>query len=176
MMKAEPRHGGEHRRAGTEHDGSSAAASRPPGVVAFAVREPRVHDRDGDADTLAEARHKLRRQRNLRHQHESLAAALQHGLHDMQIDLGLAATRHAVENEHLETPQRIDDLLTGPLLVQREHGARTACRRRRRRRRSALLAAQPSLADQCRDRPASTADLPGDIGESRHPAATGNQA
>ena len=46
-----------------------------------------------------DARFQLRRERDLRHHHERLAATRQHAIDELQIDLGLAAAGHAVEQE-----------------------------------------------------------------------------
>ena len=54
----------------------------------------------------AKALHELRRQGDLRHEHQRLAAAGNGGGNDPQIHLGLAAARHAIEQVHAEIRQR----------------------------------------------------------------------
>ena len=64
----------EDRRARADHHVDLAAADAMPLIVALAVRQPAVLDRDGGAKPRAEERRHLRRQRNLRHEHQHAAA------------------------------------------------------------------------------------------------------
>ena len=57
---------------------------------------------DVDAEPLAEAAHRLRRQRDLGQQHQRLLAAREARRDRGEIDLGLAAAGHAVEQERRE--------------------------------------------------------------------------
>ncbi len=86
----------EHRRARPDAHARLAAAHAPPLVVALARREPRVHDRHRVAEALDEAAGRLRRERDLGHEHDRRAAALERGRHRAQVDLGLAAAGDAV--------------------------------------------------------------------------------
>ena len=89
----------EHRRARAHAHARLAAPHPPPLVVALALREPRVHHRHPLAEALDEAPRRLRRERDLRHQHDRRAAALERGRHRAQVDLGLAAAGDAVQEQ-----------------------------------------------------------------------------
>ena len=64
----------EHGRARADADARLAAAQPRPLVVALAVGELRVQDGDGVAEALHEPRDDLRRQRDLGHEHDHVAA------------------------------------------------------------------------------------------------------
>ena len=116
----------EDRRAGSDDDPRFAACDPPPFVPALAGREPAVHDRDGVAETLLRSRQQLRGEGDLRHEHQHRPAGGARARRELQVDLGLAAARHAVQQEHLEGVHR--DGVDGDPLRGRELGLR---RRRR---------------------------------------------
>ena len=89
----------EHRRARADAHARLAPAHPPPLVVALALRQLGVHDRDGVAEALDEAPRGLRSQRDLGHEHDRRLAALERRGHRAQVDLGLAAAGHAVEQQ-----------------------------------------------------------------------------
>ena len=99
----------EHRRARADADARLAAAHAPPLVVALARGELRVHDRHGVAEALDEAARGLRRERDLGHEHDRRAAALQRRGHRAQVDLGLAAAGHAVQQQRRARPLHARD-------------------------------------------------------------------
>ena len=68
--------GREHRRARADRDARLARAQPPPLVVALALAERRVQQRDGVAEARLEARDGLRRERDLGHEHDHALAAL----------------------------------------------------------------------------------------------------
>ena len=74
------------------------AADALPLVVALAVGQPAVLDRHPLAERCTEGRGDCRRQRDLRNEHEHLPVAPQDGCGQPQVDLGLAAGRHAVQH------------------------------------------------------------------------------
>ena len=89
-------------------------------------------DRRGQA--LAKARDELRRQRDLRHQHERAAARREHALDEVQVHLRLAAAGDTVQEESAEAPERVADRRDRLDLVGRQHRSRPAGARGRRRR------------------------------------------
>ena len=86
----------QHRRTGADHHLVRAVGAVQPGVEALRVRNPRVQG-GGSAETLLETRHGLRRQGDLRHQQQRLAAGLERLGDDAHVHLGLAAAGDAVE-------------------------------------------------------------------------------
>ena len=94
----------EHRRARADHDVDVAAADAVPLIVALAVRQAAVLDRDRRAEPRAEQRRHLRRERDLRDQHQHAAAAGADRIRQPQVHLGLAAAGHAVEQRDVERP------------------------------------------------------------------------
>ncbi len=100
---------GEDRRAGA-HDHAHVArdgglAHRP----ALAVRDAGMEDGDLLAEAGGEAARGLRRERDLRHEHEHRAPAGERALGGPQVDLGLARPRDPVEQEI--APARLEQLL-----------------------------------------------------------------
>jgi hypothetical protein len=101
QAQARQRH--EHREPGAEHDvGASlqrleeAARARRIGHAAVGADDVRGGKARGDAAF------ELRRQGDLRHQHQRLAAAREHGIDGAQIDFGLAAAGDAVQQHDVE--------------------------------------------------------------------------
>ena len=89
----------EDRRPRADHDARLAAARRAPGPQSLDVGQRRVQHRERHGEARRETGDQLRRQRDLRHQHERLLAALHDGVDRAQVDLGLAAARDAVQQE-----------------------------------------------------------------------------
>ena len=110
--EAELAGGSEHGAAGADHDLHLAGRHAPPVAAAFGVAEVAVHHRRFAAATL-EAGDGLRRQADLRHQHQRLFALTHHLLDGPQIDFRLAAAGDAVQQERTE-----------PALVQRRFQGR----------------------------------------------------
>ena len=98
-------HRSEYGGAGADDDARAALSDLVPFVMPFAGGQVAVQDRHQSlAGAAGEARletlHRLRRQRNLRHQHNG-PSPLKQGVGDgLQIDLRLAAAGHAVEEEN----------------------------------------------------------------------------
>jgi hypothetical protein len=97
------RHGHEDREPGAEHDVGvtgkrfeEAARTRRVGHAAVGADDVRGGEARGDATF------ELRRQGDLGHQHQGLAAAREHGIDGAQIDLGLAAAGDAVQQHDVE--------------------------------------------------------------------------
>ena len=89
--------GGEHGRARPDGDPRLAGAQPPPLVVALAFAERGVQQRHGVAEARLEARDGLRRERDLRHEHDHAAPALERVRAGAQVDLGLAGAGDAVQ-------------------------------------------------------------------------------
>ena len=79
---------------------TSPRANTLPLVVPLAVGEAAVLDGDAFAERRAEQRDERRRQRDLRHHQEHLLAAFAHVLRQSQVQLGLAASCHTMEQRH----------------------------------------------------------------------------
>jgi hypothetical protein len=95
----ELRHRREHRRARPERDPGAPRAEPSPLIVALAVGEAAVEHRDLVAETRAEARRELRRERDLGDQHQRPAPGREHARDRLEIDLGLAGAGDAVEQK-----------------------------------------------------------------------------
>ena len=96
---ADPIERGEDRRAGADDDRSVAACDPLPLVAALGLGERRVEDGDAVAEAGAEAADRLRRERDLRDEHDRAASPLERGRARLDVDLGLAAAGRAVEQE-----------------------------------------------------------------------------
>ena len=112
-----------HRRAGADDDRGKPLARRPPGRAPLCFRQTGVGGGYGHREALLETRDGLRREPDLRYQAQGLFAPLDRGLDDAQIDLGLAAPGHALEQEHLESVETGRDLLDGIGLAAVSTGA-----------------------------------------------------
>ncbi len=94
-----PRERRKDRRARADHHRGLAAAGRPPRAQPLRIAERRMQHREWRVEARREPCHQLRRERDLRHQHQRLFAAC-HDLGDRtQVHLGLAAAGHAVQQE-----------------------------------------------------------------------------
>ncbi len=89
----------EHGRARADRDARLAALEVQPLVVALALAQLRVQNRDGVAEARLEARDRLRRERDLRHEHQHGSAGGERRLCRLQVDLGLARAGDAVQQE-----------------------------------------------------------------------------
>ena len=89
--------GRKDRRARADHDSGLAPGDAPPLVVAFADAQARVEHGDGLAEVRGHAAEQLRGQGDLRHQEHGGAALVQRFLDERDVDGGLAAAGHAVE-------------------------------------------------------------------------------
>ena len=94
---AEARQRGEHGGARADHDGRRAGAGGPPRGQALGVGHRRVERDDGDGQSAAEACDQLRREGDFRNQHHRASAGVEYALDQVQVDLGLAAAGHAIE-------------------------------------------------------------------------------
>ena len=73
-----------------DDDAGRARADAMPFVVAFAVGKRRMQHRDARAKTAREAAHRLRRERDLRHQHDGAASLRELVRNGLEIDFRLA--------------------------------------------------------------------------------------
>jgi hypothetical protein len=92
----------EDRRAGAQHQPRATARGLLPGEFALALAERRVQHGHGCVDATGKALAQLRRQADLRHQHQHLLSKAQRVVDQAQVDLGLAAAGDAVEQEAAE--------------------------------------------------------------------------
>ncbi len=144
---AQPRHRREHGRSRT-HDDRRLAARDPLALVAtFRLAETRVENGDPITEPLAEATEGLRRERDLRDEHDRAEAALERGRAGPEIDLRLATTSCArEENVAPTTLEATDDIRKRPLLGLRERHCRLVrCDRVSARRHLALASSLRSL-------------------------------
>ena len=114
----------EDRRAGADADARLAAAQPAPLVVALAVGEGRVQDRDAVAEPGPEAGHGLRREADLGDEDDRRPAPGQHRLDRGQVDLGLARAGDPVQEQLAlgagDPVDRRDDLRGGALLLGKQ--------------------------------------------------------
>ena len=97
--QADAVHRREDRRASADDDPRLAARDPLALVAALGVGQPRVQDRHGVAEAGAKAADRLRRERDLRHEHDRAQPTLERGRRGLEVDLGLAAAGRPVEQE-----------------------------------------------------------------------------
>ncbi|MPM68295.1 hypothetical protein SDC9_115226 [bioreactor metagenome] len=86
---------GEQRRTGADHDPDLSVPDAVPLRQPFAAGKAAVHHAQRVAEARPEAAHRLRRERNFRHQHDGGAPQLQRPGDGLEIDFGLARTGDA---------------------------------------------------------------------------------
>ena len=96
---ADPFERSEDGGAGADHDRHLSSPDPPPLVVALPVGKAAVEDGDATAEAAFEPPHQLRREGDLRHQHQGGPALLQNYSYRAKVDLGLAAAGHAVQEK-----------------------------------------------------------------------------
>ena len=120
--QADAAHRGEDRR--TCPDDDTGLATRDPValVTPLGVSERGVDDRHEVAEALPEAPDRLRRERDLRDEHDRPETALERRGARLEVDLGLAAARRALEQHVLADPhvEGRDDPLDGLALIGRQ--------------------------------------------------------
>ena len=91
---------------GARADDDARLAARDPRtlVAPLGVGERRVEDRDPVAEARAHPADRLRRERDLGHEHDRPEAALEHRRARLQVHLGLAGAGRAVEQEVAASP------------------------------------------------------------------------
>ncbi len=99
---ADPGQRREHRRPRADHDAGLAARDGPLSHAPLDVAERAVQHHYTPGEAPAEARGQLRRERDLRHQHQRLPSERQRLRDRLQVDLGLARPGHAVQHEGAE--------------------------------------------------------------------------
>ena len=100
------------------------AARGQPSPHAIAPRERRMQHHHRDAQPGPKSLDHLRREPDLRHQHQGLSTGRDHALDERQIDLGLPAARDTIEQEHVESAQGGLDRLDGSTLRRRRRDRR----------------------------------------------------
>ncbi len=96
----------EHGRPRPDDHADRPAADLLPLVVALAVRQAAVLDRDALAEALPERAGQRRREANLGHQDQRGPARLADIARQPEVDLGLAAAGHAMKQRGSEPPLR----------------------------------------------------------------------
>ena len=136
----------EERAACAHHHAGGPALHEVPLVVALALAHARMHDRHRVAEATAEAGNRLRRERDFGHEHDGVATCRERRLDGLQVHLGLARARHAVDEHHLAALRRarLLDRRERLLLTRRE--ARLRRRNERFARRAALPLRHPAHA------------------------------
>ena len=123
--RAEIRERREHRGARADRHTAFAAAQRDPRIIALAVAQAGVKDRNLTPEHRAKAVHGLRRERDLGHEDDRRATLhLNHMLQQLDVDEGLSASGDAVEERDIagwRCNQRRD---RGALCGRRGHGLR----------------------------------------------------
>ena len=108
----------ENRRPRADDDARLASRDPLALVASLGVGQTRVQDREPVAEARREAAGRLRRQRDLRHQHDRAEPALERRRARLEVDLGLAAAGRPREQEVSAAPERADDAVDrGALLV-----------------------------------------------------------
>ncbi len=111
--------GGEEGGAGADGQARAPAPQELPLLDALAGAERAVQDGQVVAEAAPQAREDLVGERDLRDQHQRLAARGEGLAHRAQVDLGLAAARHPVQQERLEARlgERVQHRRQGALLL-----------------------------------------------------------
>ena len=107
-------------RSRADHQRHFPAADAMPLVVPLAVGEAAVLNRHARAESRTEYGRDCRRERDFRHQHQHAATGAHRMIGEPQVDLGLTAPGHAVQQRHLEPfggGERVEPLNRGRLLV-----------------------------------------------------------
>ena len=124
--------GREHGRARADDDRRLAARNARTLVPALRLAERRMQNGDPFAEARAEPAERLRRQRDLRHEHDRATPSLERGGAGLEIHLRLAAAGCTVEEEvrALSGVEPLDDALEcGPLRRAQRGGLRLARQR-----------------------------------------------
>ena len=87
----------EHRRARADHDVGAAVGGLQPTLQPLLVGQSRMEGDDPGLKSPRKAGNRLRSERNLGHQHKHLPASGEHVGDELQVNLGLAAARHPLE-------------------------------------------------------------------------------
>ncbi len=87
----------EYCRPGAQDHEGFARSALPPGEVALLIGQTGVQHRDPTLNSFTKTRNQLRRQRDFRHQYQSLLSALHHRLRALKINLCLSATGHPIQ-------------------------------------------------------------------------------
>jgi hypothetical protein len=152
----EAAHRREDRRPRADHHASLAACDPLALVAPLRIAQGRMEDRDPLAEPSAKAPDRLRRERDLRHEHDRPQPSLERSRTRLQVDLGLPATGGAVEQEMAAAGvERRDDALDGGRLRLRQRGRRRLARQRLASlgRRRLLLSPLARLRSDERERP-----------------------
>ena len=107
---AERRDRREDRRSGANDDRRRPARDPHALVPPFRLRQRRVEDRDPVAEPRAQAAYGLRRERDLRHEHDRALSPLERRGAGLEVDLRLAAAGRSVEEDvAAASVERLDD-------------------------------------------------------------------
>ena len=115
---AERRDRREDRRSGANDDRRRPARDPHALVPPFRLRQRRVEDGDAVAEPRAQAADGLRRERDLRHEHDRALSPLERRGAGLEVDLRLAAAGRSVEEDvAAASVQRLDDAGEAPCLA-----------------------------------------------------------
>ena len=154
--QADVAHRCEDRAAGADDDPRLTPHDAVALVATLGATERGVQDRDDVAEALAEPTHGLRRERDLRDEHDRAAAAGERRGARLQVDLRLAAAGRPLEQHVLAAAglERRDDARDGRSLVGREAlGLRLPRQRLAAGRRVARAARRTACRRDERERP-----------------------
>ena len=140
-------HRGEDGRAGADDDPRLPRPDALALVAPLGLGQRGVQHRDALAEACREAAQRLRRQGDLRHEHDRPAAAPERRRAGLEVDLGLAAARRAVQEDVAAGPveRRDDPCDRGPLRLGQLLGLRLAGQAVPERGRPALAAPRPCV-------------------------------
>ena len=109
----------EERRTRADDDIHFTRADAPPLVQPLAIGQPAMQQRDTTRETSRVARHRLWRQRDLRHQRDAPLATRDHRRERLKVDLGLAAAGDAMQQERSAAGLRArQDFLRAPQIAR----------------------------------------------------------
>ena len=119
---AKPRNGREDGRPRPDRDPLPPLPQAAPGVETLPVRESGVEDGDRIAEAGAKPPHRLRRERDLRHEQDPRPPSRELALEDVEIDHGLPRPGDAAQQRHPPRVRRAEPVegRYDPLLVGRE--------------------------------------------------------
>ena len=132
--RAEVAAGRKDRRARADSDTLLPALQGAPGIESLTIRKTRVQHRHEIAEHRTEAVHRLRRERDLRHEHDRALPLPEHeSFEHLKIDQGLPTPRDAMEKERGPRSAGEDRVACGHLRGCRRHGRWRADGTRRER-------------------------------------------
>jgi hypothetical protein len=110
--ETEARHGPEHREPRAEHDPGIAGCCRQPRRSPRDLFQPAMHhDNASLRECAADPPFQLRSQADLGNQHQRLCPSFEHARNQLQVDLGLPAACHTMQQESAKRSEGAADFL-----------------------------------------------------------------